>query len=133
MPAYQDYISKSQLTRVVGELAAAKTAADAALFEGKTPSSGVDATATKEDVGLVTGVGTKAKPRSNLLSAVDVTFTNGAGTIKGTLGGNANKDIAGTTVTQTRSADGTWACTVAAGTAPGFKDKFIPTGCTKGS
>ncbi|MBE9579963.1 type IV pilus major pilin TfpQ, partial [Moraxella sp. K1664] len=35
LPAYQDYISKSQTTRVVGELAAGKTAVDAALFEGK--------------------------------------------------------------------------------------------------
>nr|ABU93235.1 recombinant pilin/cytotoxin fusion protein [synthetic construct] len=37
LPAYQDYISKSQTTRVVGELAAGKTAVDAALFEGKKP------------------------------------------------------------------------------------------------
>ena len=34
LPLYQDYVSKSQVTRVVGELAAAKTGVDAAIFEG---------------------------------------------------------------------------------------------------
>ncbi|MGK8264772.1 pilin [Moraxella nonliquefaciens] len=133
MPAYQDYISKSQLTRVVGELAAAKTAADAALFEGKTPVSDPKNTSTgKEDLGLAVGSGNDVKPRSNLLSAVTVTFTDNDSKIEGTLGGSANKDIVGTIVRQKRSVDGTWSCeVVAAGTVKGFKDKFIPTGCTK--
>ena len=35
LPMYQDYISKSQVTRVRGEIASAKTAVDAGLFDGK--------------------------------------------------------------------------------------------------
>ena len=35
LPMYQDYISKSQVTRVMGEIASAKTAVDAGLFDGK--------------------------------------------------------------------------------------------------
>ena len=40
IPAYQDYISKTQVTRVVGELAAGKTGVDAAIFDGKKPTIG---------------------------------------------------------------------------------------------
>ena len=120
---------------MVGELAAAKTAADAALFEGKTPVTGETAVKAAANGGVEdVGLGEPDTPRSNLLSAVSVSFTNSDSKIEGTLGRNANKDITGTTVTQTRSADGTWACTVKpVQNAAGFKDKFIPTGCTKGS
>lgn len=129
LPMYQDYISKSQVTRVVGELAAAKTATDAALFDGKKPVTGDPATppaAGSEDVGL----GLPAKPRSNMLSAVAVTFADNAsdGTIAGTMGINANKDITDTVVTWTRDKNGVWACTTA-GKGSGWKDKFAPSGC----
>ncbi|UZA24995.1 pilin [Moraxella bovis] len=129
LPAYQDYISKSQTTRVVGELAAAKTGADAALFEGKTPVVNPSADGIAEvDLGL----GEAATPRSNLLSAVSSTFTKGKsnGTISGTIGGNANNDIHGTVISQERDATGVWSCKVT-GNGTGWKDKFIPTGCTK--
>nr|AAA53558.1 prepilin [Moraxella bovis] len=132
LPAYQDYISKSQTTRVVGELAAGKTAVDAALFEGKTPVLGTTTTTTKEDIGLTTAGGT---PRSNLVSAVtldDGAFATGEGSIKAVLGTRANKDIAGAEIKQIRNDQGVWSCEVKAAGAPGFKDKFIPTGCTKG-
>ncbi len=55
LPMYQDYISKSQVTRVMGELAAAKTAVDTSIFDGKTPvlnSSETDPT-KQSAVGLV--------------------------------------------------------------------------------
>ncbi|MDO4450637.1 MAG: pilin [Moraxella sp.] len=131
LPAYQDYISKSQSTRVVGELAAGKTAVDAALFEGKQPVLDPSYEGTsQEDVGLTT---TGGNPRSNLMSSVELTGfeTNGEGTIVGTLGGKANKDISGATITQSRATDGVWTCTVDGSGAAKYKDKFIPTGCTK--
>ncbi|QMT34007.1 pilin [Conchiformibius steedae DSM 2580] len=133
LPMYQDYISKSQTTRVVGELAAAKTAVDAAIFDGKTPKAGTNVTkpGSTAAVGLANGDDSATKPRSNLLQAVEVKFQNGsAGYISGTLGGNANKDIHGTIVKQNRSNDGVWTCTVK-GLGNGWKDKFIPTGCSK--
>ncbi|WP_115007730.1 pilin [Moraxella lacunata] len=134
LPAYQDYISKSQTTRVVGELAAGKTAVDAALFEGKEPVLDAGNTATsKEDIGLTS---TGGKARSNLLKETGgvvlagFSATSSAGTITGTLGNRANKDISGAIITQKRANDGVWTCHVQQGTATGWKDKFIPTGCT---
>ncbi|MBE9579976.1 pilin, partial [Moraxella sp. K1664] len=136
LPAYQDYISKSQTTRVVGELAAGKTAIDAALFEGKEPILKGDSTTTKENIGLTTGPNSD-NARSNLLAsgAGGLTLNVNANTVTltGTLGRNANNDIKGATVAQTRDANGNWSCTVAAGSAPGWKDKFAPAGCTVGA
>ncbi|UYZ90867.1 pilin [Moraxella bovis] len=132
LPAYQDYISKSQVTRVVGELAAGKTAIDAALFDGKKPVLNEESTATKENIGLTTAPNS-TKARSNLLAEDGITLTeaNNVLTLKGTLGRNANKDIAGTEVNQSRDVNGNWSCTVKGVTGKGWKDKFIPAGCTK--
>lgn len=127
LPAYQDYISKSQTTRVVGELAAGKTAVDAALFEGKKPVITGDSNATQENIGLQDS---NNSPRSNLMSAVAISGfeTSGAGNIKGTMGTNANKDISGTEVSQVRAADGVWTCKVTG--SANYKAKFTPAGCT---
>ena len=131
LPMYQDYISKSQTTRVVSELAAAKTAVDAALFDGKTPKSGADVTnpATDAAVGLKTGNDDGSSVRSNLLSDATVTVNGNSVVITGKMGGNANKDIVDTEVYQTRDGDGVWKCTIKGATK--FKDKFIPAGCQK--
>lgn len=133
LPMYQDYISKSQTTRVVGELAAAKTGVDAALFEGKTPVAAPEGKDTTEaGVGLTTAGGSV---RSNLMKSVVLNnFDSGnAGTIVATIGGNANRDIHDATITQQRDAQGVWTCIVNGSAAKGWKDKFIPTGCSKAS
>ena len=144
LPLYQDYISKSQFTRVYGELAAAKTGYDAALFNGKTPVLGkVTGTAsqTQEDIGLTTddatvvAAGTASNNvRSNLLSSVTIlaagTGTSASGGIAAVLGGNANQDIKTATVTLNRDNQGVWTCVVAKGSATGMKAKFVPNGCS---
>ena len=136
LPMYQDYISKSQVTRVMGELSSAKTAADAALFEGKEPVASASPSSTQEDIGLLTA---SSNARSNLLDAAGVTVSfNGAeGHIQGELGNNANTDIKGAVIEWKREPDGTWNCIVdGAGvtTAGGnWKDKFAPAGCPNGT
>ena len=117
------------MTRVVGELAAGKTAVDAALFEGKKPVLDGDSTVSQENVGLKAN----NKPRSNLMSEVSMTgFENsGEGTLSATLGDRANKDIVGTVATQNRSPEGVWTCTITKG--GNYKVKFNPTGCTGGN
>ena len=143
LPLYQDYISKSQFTRVYGELAAAKTGYDAALFNGKSPVlgkvTGTDSK-TKEDIGLTTdatyvAAGTAStNVRSNLLNSVTIlaagTGASASGGISAVLGGNANQDIQTATVTLNRDNQGVWTCVVAKGTATGMKAKFVPNGCT---
>ena len=137
LPMYQDYISKSQTTRVVGELAAAKTGVDAALFDGKTPVLGSTNSGTSvSPIGLSTGNETNTAAstatRSNLIGSLTLTQQAGSSevTVAATLGRNVNNDIKGTIISQVRDASGVWKCTVKSG-GTGWKDKFIPTGCTK--
>jgi len=138
LPLYQDYISKSQVTRVVSELSAGKTAVDAAIYDAKVPTLGTKSSDVKKaPIGLAksnagsTASGS-ANVRSNLIKSLklDNAATN-TPSITATLGQNANRDIEGATVTLTRSNDGVWTCAVAKGTAgDGWKVKFVPAGCS---
>ncbi|WP_390890391.1 pilin [Eikenella corrodens] len=132
LPMYQDYISKSQVTRVTGELAARKTVVDAAFFEGRKLVRGTTTTAADTDtLSLLDGAEDAGNPTSNLMSGVTVSNLNGPDTIiTATLGGNANSAIRGTTIAYTRTADGTWTCTINKSAATGWKAKFAPGGCT---
>ncbi len=118
IPAYQDYIARSQVTRVVGELSALKTATEELLMRGQNPADASD------DLGYNT---------SNLLAAeptVDFTAGDGSGTIVGTLGTNASAAVAGATVTLSRNQAGTWTCTVDGSGAGSWKASYVPAGCT---
>lgn len=116
IPQYQNYIAKSQMTRVVGELSALKTSAETQLMEGTVPSGDAKVLGFTESDLLA-----NKKPT--------ISFNNdGSGTITGTLGGSASTAIKGAVVTVARDQDGIWSCGVTAGTG-GWKDEFAPKGC----
>ena len=116
LPMYQDYITKSQVTRVYAELKNAQRLADVELFEGRIPSL------TAGD-GFI-GVTATSSELATWASTLDAT---GAGTLTMTFDGSSNSGLKGSTLTLTRTADGAWACS---GTAEaGFKEKFDPAGC----
>lgn len=139
LPMYQDYISKSQTTRVMGEIGSIKTAVDAALFNGEVPGNdeqpaqpGNPPTPRMVNIGLSPDGTTD--PRSNLLSATANTWiangVQGQGTISGTLGNNANADIHGVNVGWSRNAGGEWQCQfIDTINATGWKEKFLPVSC----
>lgn len=124
LPAYQDYIARSQVARVVGEIGALKTGIETKIMDGQTATFTAD---NDPD----TGIGWTG---SNLIAgdaATELTAANAMPiTIAGTLGENASTAVAGAVVTWTRNANGTWSCAVTAGTATnGWKDSFAPAGC----
>ncbi|OBX56300.1 prepilin-type N-terminal cleavage/methylation domain-containing protein [Moraxella osloensis] len=99
IPAYQDYIAKSQATGGLAEIAPAKTQFEVAVNEGKTPS--IVAT----DAGFI---GVTASGGQYCTVSVTTTPTAIVCTLKN---GNATK-INGKKITLTRdAANGTWACT----------------------
>ena len=117
LPMYQDYITKSQVTRVYAELKNAQRLADVELFEGRVPSL------TAGD-GFI-GVTATSSDLATLASTLDAT---GAGALTMTFDRSSNSGLKGSTLLLTRSADGSWVCT---GTkSAGFKDKYEPAGCT---
>lgn len=118
IPQYQDYVAKTQVARVVGELSSYKTA-----FEDRL-NQGAQSIAAAADIGLV---------NSTLYAAptfpIAVANTTPVITFGVTLGGNAASNIRGATVTLTRDLTGAWQCTTAAGAATGWKLTYAPAGC----
>ena len=142
LPLYQDYISKTQVTRVVGELAAAKDLIDAALFDGKSAVLNVKQTnnTNYEAIGMATsqaGSGptlgvSYPNVRSTLIQSLTMDTTlssSGIGSIKAVLGNKAYKNIRTAEIAQTRTDDGVWTCYVDGKNLAGWKTKFVPTGC----
>lgn len=117
IPAYQDYISKSQVQRVVGELSALKTSIEEQLTRGQqwTSADCLDA-----------GIGYTG---SNLVADCTADFENGVGNMVGTMGDKAASSITDTVVQINRLASGAWTCTIS-GDGSGWKEAFKPTNCS---
>lgn len=133
LPMYQDYISKSQMTRVAGELAARKTIVDAAFFEGRKVTLGATTATsdTTDTLNIKDGEDDAGNYTSNLVSEVTLGDATGPVTnLTAKVGNKANTAIAGTVVKFDRTADGVWKCIVTPAGA-GWKDKFLPGGCVK--
>jgi len=117
IPQYQDYVAKSQVSRVVGELSAYKTAFEDRLNQGQTSIA-------QTDIGMVTST-LYATPTFPIVAATtDPVITFGV-----TIGGNAATNIKGATITLKRDLAGAWTCTSAAGAATGWKTTYAPAGC----
>ena len=117
LPMYQDYITKSQVTRVYAELKNAQRLADVELFEGRVPSL------TAGDAGFI---GVEADS-SNLAKLESTLVAAGTGALTMTFDRSSNSGLKGSTLIMTRDAAGAWTCS--GKKTAGFKDKYIPTGC----
>jgi len=107
LPAYQDYIARSQVTTGLADIRGGVTA-----FE-EIVNRGTPGTWTNVDIGLA---GTTAR-------CAPIAVTDGEeGSIECTLVGNPK--VSGETVTLTRSSNGTWACSTSI-----TETKYIPSGC----
>lgn len=139
LPAYQNYISESQVTRVYSELAARKMIADAAVFKGRSVVLGQKSTSQDADaLGLTKGDDAGSGSVSNMVEGytalTDATnCSTGKCVLEAKLGDDANPSVTGALVTLTRENTGEWTCTVTAptDTTGGWKDSFIPSGCSK--
>jgi len=112
IPSYQDYVVKSQATAGLAEIAALKTAFEAAVNQGDAPSL------TVADPGFIGQTATGGTYCNLAVTGI----TTIACTAKG---GNAGK-WNGKTLTLTRSAEGVWTCA----TGNGLDAKFRPGSCT---
>ena len=112
LPAYQNYIAKSQVTAGLAEISPAKTGFELALTEGKAVSVG--------NIGL---------PASSDRCTFGAT-SGATGTITCTLMGAPA--VSDAVITLQRTVSGGWGCTVsAAGSAStnGWSDDYKPQGC----
>ena len=119
IPQYQNYIAKSQVSRVMGETGALRTAIETAVLEGKEKTdinTMMTAASGEENLGWT---------NSNLLTAAPV--VTGEVTddliVTATFGTNAAAAIAGKKLIWTRDEDGSWTCKST------VDPRFAPSGC----
>ena len=125
IPAYQNYIAKSQVSRVMGETGGLKTTVDTCIFDGKTTVVYADTTVATECFVSAGASNIQANGANGAIPVVTIGAT-GSATIVATFGQSAAADLkAGTpkTLTWTRTTTGTWTC------ATNAAAKYAPSGC----
>ena len=121
IPQYQNYIAKSQVSRVMGETASVKTAIETCVNDGKAAAD-CDIGWTNSNLLGATAADTGQDGLSITYPLTsDGTFQEGK--IEGTFGQNASGAIGTETLTWTRDTAGSWTCSTT------VDAKFQPAGC----
>lgn len=136
IPQYQNYIAKSQVSRVMGELSSVKTAMESCILEGKTllvnTQADFDAKSATEKpktclLGATTsnllGAQVKLDAYTGLKVALPTASTD-EGYVSGKFGNSASATLKDSVLTWSRDVNGTWSCVT------NVAEKFVPTGCT---
>lgn len=118
LPAYSQFVARSQVARVFSEISGYRTAIENNLANGRIAALAADA---KGEVSFAD---------SNISSVAFGSFADPANSlIVATLDGEASTGIQGTTITLQRDASGTWNCTVN-GAGGDWSERFIPQSCS---
>ncbi|MCK0107108.1 pilin [Marinobacter sp. S0848L] len=118
IPQYQDYVARSQMNRVYGEISALKTSAEEQLLRGATLSGALSTVGFTESNLVNEGASTVSKSGNDYV-------------IEAVLGENASVAVTGAKIQLIRTPQGAWSCNVKDGTANnGWDDSFIPVGCS---
>ena len=138
IPQYQNYIAKSQVSRVMSETGAIKTAMETCILEGNTTLATCDLGWTGSN--LIAGGSEPAEPEepgddesgggSGYQEGLVVTFAENAedtSTIQATFGNNAAQTLHDKILTWTRTSAGAWSCST------DVEAKFKPSGCATGA
>ncbi|MFH6974713.1 pilin [Neisseria sp. 23W00296] len=127
IPQYQNYITRSQASRVMGETSQIKTAVETCILDGRTTTVQHDGNPTDPSTTCVTGA-----TQSNLLGAATTAKAgyplvtigdDGTASIAATFGTNAATALKTKTLTWSRDKQGTWSC------ATTIDAKYQPAGC----
>ena len=131
IPQYQNYVTKSQVTRVIGETGAIRTLVDLCLTDGNECVFDVPASSLLGAAGEVGKMPTGDDTvNGNKQPKLTFDMTAGSGTIIGTFGSAASSVVKGSVVTWTRAASnagGGWSCTTT------VDAKYAPANCPKAS
>ena len=130
IPQYQNYIAKSQVSRVMGETSSVKTSVENCALAGKVTGATASTTVCSlEDLGMtasnIQGAAIGGEEGSGLPSVL--INDSGTASIIATFGQNAAANLKTQKLAWKRDADGTWTCNT--DLAAASKEKYIPTGC----
>ncbi|WP_019398550.1 pilin [Pseudoxanthomonas sp. GW2] len=113
LPAYQNYVAKSQVTAGLADIRGGVTAYEEAIQSGKSGAVSLD------DLGL-----NSSTARCNIAAAGNY---NGTGNRSITCTLKGNPKVSNQTVALERNSSGAWNCKASSG----LDAKFLPTGCVK--
>ncbi len=116
LPAYQDYVAKSQIAAGLAEISGGVVAYEEGIQSGNRTVS-----PSASEIGL-----SSSTTRCDIKVGGSWTTTNGQ-TIVCTLKGNPT--VTGATITLTRGTSGRWPCKVSGGQLSS-NTKYLPSGCT---
>ena len=126
IPQYQNYVTKSQVTRGIGELGNYKTLVDLCLTDSK------ECNFVVPNSSLFGAEGDVPEEQESENGGIVITFNRDEGNseIQGTFGPGASGALKDKTITWKRAAyeeddAGTWTCEP----GEGIEDKFLPTSC----
>jgi type IV pilus assembly protein PilA len=128
LPAYQDYVAKSQVAASLAEITPAKTNIEAKLAEGVTTTDATALTGSTDAAAQALGLSGKDTQRCTFTTSV---ATSGAAQVSCVMKGSTA--INAQTIQWNRSADttagvaGTWTCVT------NVADKLAPKTCPKGT
>ncbi len=123
LPAYQDYIARTQVSRVIGEVGAIKTSVETKIMDGKMDEFTVDNDAS-------TGIGWIGSSLVDTVAKVQDTPDTGDVAIVATMGNTASSATEAATITWTRKATGEWECVVdGSDVVAGWKNSYAPASC----
>jgi type IV pilus assembly protein PilA len=125
IPQYQNYIGSSQVSRVMGETGAIRTAIENCMMNGVAEA---DCALGWTESNLLGEGGVDVNDQAGLV--VGYTLADGTASIAATFGANASSAIQGQSLTWTRAgnddadnAPGSWSC------ATTVEQKYAPAGC----
>lgn len=129
IPQYQNYIARSQVSRVMSEVGQMRTAAETCLLDGIKAGDcefGWTTSNLLGDTSSASQAGDKNKKtlqEGTSKKALIATFDGSTAKLVATFGANAATAISGSELTWSRDASGTWTCKTT------VEGKFAPTGC----
>ena len=117
-PLYTQYVVKSQMNRAVAEVSVYR----ASVEESLTRSGSL----ANVEIGYVPSSLTTGNAGTNIASF----NADGTGHLQVTLGGNAHPVLHGVILKMERTAAGSWRCVIDKSAAAGWKDSYLPNGCS---
>ena len=130
LPMYQDYIAKTQLTRVSYELNTTRSAIEYILANGNIPTivpsedGQVIGDSKKEYIGL-----NQNKPQSNLIYNLGLIVNGSDVEVRAVMNNNSAVNIKDVIFIYSRSSTGEWQCSLDVDAASYSSDKYAPANC----
>lgn len=128
IPQYQNYVAKSQVSRVMGEVGALRTAVETCMMDGQDQNACVFGWSNSNLIGSEEASNPE-EGQSGLQTGLTATITlaDNTASLQARFGGNASAPIRSSTLTWARSASGAWACTTTVAAT------YAPSGCSTGT